>query len=323
MESRALKTALARALSATLCAVGIAVGADARDGAIPAVASDAVSSGEPQAQARLVNEFSGFAGSDAKARNLVAGLRRGSEITLIAPGAGGQPGAATRFVPPTRPMDYGNVRMALVLAREQLAQLDVTQPTPAQISAVLVGGGIASRANGRVATPFLYPGVLQMRAGGMSWARIAATMGVTLAQAMSGKVRPADIPASPDSRNPEAAGAAVGFISVAGERTDVPAPRRAGAAPISSVSITTSSAGGPRTLNVAKPVAPARRLSKGEPGLESPPSKARVLTAADNATRADNVATTVQDGAQRGAVRSAAAAAAHEPSGSEESQAAE
>jgi hypothetical protein len=292
-------------VSALLCAVSLAAGTDAQDAAAPATARDAVSSGEPQAQVRLVGEFSGFAGSDANARSLVAGLRQGAEITLAAPGDGSQSATATRIIPPTRPMDYGNVRIALVLAWEQLAQLGVTQPTPGQIKAVLSGGGIASRTNGRAASPFLHPGVLHMRAGGTSWAKIAGTMGITLAQAMDGRARQADAAASEDSSRPAAASATP--------------------APISSTSITKSSAGGPRTVAVARTAVAERRPATAGPGPEARLPKAGVVAAADAAPRVEKVAVSAQDGAQGGAARMTAAvpAASSEFTESEEVRAAE
>lgn len=294
-------------VSALLCAVSLAAGTDAQDAAAPATARDAVSSGEPQAQVRLVGEFSGFAGSDANARSLVAGLRQGAEITLAAPGDGSQSAAATRIIPPTRPMDYGNVRIALVLAREQLTQLGITQPTPGQIKAVLSGGGIASRTNGRAASPFLHPGVLHMRAGGTSWAKIAGTMGITLAHAMDGRARQADAAASEDSSRPAAASATP--------------------APISSTSITKSSAGGPRTVPVARTaVAVAeRRPASAGPGPDARLPTASVVAAAGAAPRVEKVAVSAQDGAQGEAVRMTAAvpAASSESTESEEARAAE
>lgn len=317
-----MRTAFALALSLALCAVQLAARADGRDAALPA-AVEAISSGEPQARARLVAEFSRFAGSDTNALSLVEGLRQGGEITLTAPGA---PGTTARFTPPTRPMDYGNVRMALVLAREQLAQLDITQPTPAQISAVLAGGGIASRTNGRAATPYLYPGVLQMRAGGMNWSKIAATMGITLAQAINGRTRQADVVVLPESRRPAPAG---GVVSVAGARTEAAAQRRAGAAPapISSASITTSSAGGPRTPVVAKEAAPEGRPPKVQPRPETRPAGASVLVAAEAGATVEKIAAPIPAGAQGGVVGTtgvaAAPAAAHGPGVPEEGPAAE
>lgn len=321
--------AVAILLSGALCAGGIAAGAQVKGAAIPVTGGEAVSSGEPQAQARIVSDFSDFAGSDANARSLVAGLRHGNAITLTAPAAGGQPGTATGFTPPTRPMDYGDVRISLALAREQLAQLGITRPTPAQIEAVLAGGGVASRTSGRVAAPFLLPGVLPMRADGMGWAKIAGTMGVTLGQAINGKAHQAAFSAPPASLHPAAASAAGGLISAAVARSDVTVLRRTGAtpAPIFSASITTTVAASTRTTAVARPRALARRPTNGEPEPEIRRSRARIVAAADSVVKGGMVATPVQDGARGGAVRTVAAAvtstASNEPIGSEEGQTAD
>lgn len=326
--SSALKTHCALLLTALLGAGSLAAGKDAQDAAAPATARAAASSSEPQAQIRLVDEFSAFAGSDANARSLVAGLRQATEITLTARGAaGGQPGAATQLVPPTRPMDYGNVRVALVLAREQLAQLGITQPTPGQIKAVLAGGGVASRANGRAASPFLHPGLLQMRAGGMSWAKIAGTMGITLAQAKEGRIRQAGAAAPPISDRPATTTGGGGIVPPAVAGSEIPPLRRASAAPapISSASITKSSAGGPRTAPVSKPAVAAQRPATAGPGPEIRRPQASVVAAADAAPRVEKVATPAQDGAKGGAVRMTAAvpAASDEPTGTEEGHTAE
>jgi hypothetical protein len=147
-------------LSGVLCAGGIAAGVQLKDAAITVNEGYAAAIEEPQA--RIISSFSDFAGSEANARSLVAGLRQGSEITLTVPASGGQPGTATRFTPPTRPLDYGDVRFSLALAREQLAQLGIARPTPSQIKAVLVGGGVATRVSGRATTPFLFPGVREV-----------------------------------------------------------------------------------------------------------------------------------------------------------------
>lgn len=327
--SPALNTHCALLLTALLGAGSLSAGTDAQDAAAPAPARAVLSSSEPQAQIRLVDEFSAFAGSDANARSLVAGLRQATEITLTARGAGGQPGTATQLVPPTRPMDYGNVRVALVLAREQLVQLGITQPTPGQIKAVLAGGGVASRTNGRAASPFLHPGLLQMRAGGMSWAKIAGTMGITLAQAKEGRVRQAGAATSPISNLPSAAKGGGGIVPPAVAGSEVPPLRRASAtpAPISSASITKSSAGGPRTAPppVAKPAVAAQRPATAGPGPEIRRPQASVVAAADAAPRVEKVAIPAQDGAQGGAARMTAAvpAASDEPTGTEEGHTAE
>jgi hypothetical protein len=320
-----LKSVSVVVLIAVLCVGSLAASVFTKHAATPRTASDAVSSAEPQAQTRLVSDFSAFAGSDANARSLVGGLRQSSEITLTA----GLSGMTTRFTPPTRPMDYGNVRVALVLAREQLAQLGITRPTPAQIKAVLSGGGIASSTNGRAASPYLFPGVLQMRAGGMGWQKIAGTMGVTLAQAMSDNADQADVPAPPDSRHPVAARKAGGVVPEAMARTDVPASRRPGIAPapISSASITKSSGGGPRTAPLVKPVVATRGTANGEPRPERRRPSASVLAAADRVAGGEKpvMLPVHQDAAQGAAVMTPAAVpvASGELTGSEDREATE
>lgn len=257
-----MKMASALVLSGVLCAGSITAGVQLKDAVNLVTEGYAAAIGEPQAQARVIGSFSVFAGSEANARSLVAGLRQGNEITLTVPATGGQPGTETRFTPPTRPMDYGNVSISLALAREQLAQLGVTRATPSQIKAVLAGGGVASRVSGRATTPYLLPGVLQMRAGGMGWAKIADTMGVTLGPAMSGNAHPAAFTAPP----------------------------------ISSASITTSAAAGARPVAVARQPTLARRPAKGEPDPEIRRSRARIMAAADGVAKAGNVKMPAQDG---------------------------
>jgi hypothetical protein len=139
---------------------------------------------DTQAQVRLVSEFSGFAGSDDNARSLVTGLRQSGEITLVS--GSGRPAETATFTPATRPMGYGNVRIALALAREQLAQNGITQPTPDQLRAALAGGVVADGTGSPGSTTRLQ-GVLQMRADGMGWGRIAQSMGTKLGPVLSGK----------------------------------------------------------------------------------------------------------------------------------------
>jgi hypothetical protein len=247
-------------LSGVLCAGGIAAGVQLKDAAITVNEGYAAAIEEPQA--RIISSFSDFAGSEANARSLVAGLRQGSEITLTVPASGGQPGTATRFTPPTRPLDYGDVRISLALAREQLAQLGIARPTPSQIKAVLVGGGVATRVSGRATTPFLLPGVLQLRAGGMGWTKIADTMGVTLKPAMNGNAHPAAYTTPP----------------------------------ISSAWFTTTAAASARNAPVARQPAPARRSARGGPEPEIRRSGASIMAAAGGVAKAGNVTMPVRDG---------------------------
>jgi hypothetical protein len=216
-------------------------------------------------------------------------------------------------------MDFGNVRVALVLAREQLAQLGITRPTPAHLKAVLAGGGIASHANGQVATPFLLPGVLQMRASGMGWQKIAGTMGVTLAQAMNGGAHRAEVAAPPDPRRPVTARVKGHAASEAMANAEVPAP-------ISSASITKSSAGGPRTTPLFKSVV-ATGTDYGEPRPELRRPRASVLAAVNRDAGGEKAVMLPvhQDAAQAAVIVSTSAApvASDELAGSEDREPAE
>jgi hypothetical protein len=278
-------------LGGVLCAGGIAAGVQLKDAATSASGGHTAAIEEPEA--RIISRYSDFAGSEANAQSLVAGLRHGSEITLTAPAKGGQPGTAVRFTAPARPLDYGDVRIALALARTQLAQLGIDRPTPAQIKAVLAGGGIATRVSGQATTPFLLPGVLQLRAGGIGWARIAGMMGVTLEPAMKGNSRPAGV---------------------------MPPP-------ISSGWITTSVAAAAPKAAVIKQPAPARRSAAGEAEPEIRRSGTRVVAAAESVAKAGNAAVPVRESANAAIVLTSAAveapAAADQPVRHEEAQAAD
>jgi hypothetical protein len=247
-------------LSGVLCAGGIAAGVQLKDAATTVNERYAAAIEEPQA--RIISSFSDFAGSEANARSLVAGLRQGSEITLTVPASGGQPGTATRFTPPPPPLDYGDVRISLALARVQLAQLGIDRPTPTQIKAVLAGGGVATRVSGQATTPYLLPGVLQLRAGGIGWAKIADTMGVTLGPAMNGNAHPAAVTTPP----------------------------------ISSSRITTSVAVATLNAAAARQPAPARRSARGGPEPEIRRTKASIMAAAESVAKAGNVTMPVRGG---------------------------
>jgi hypothetical protein len=147
-----------------------------------AVSTFAQSSSPPQT--RLVNEFAAFAGSESNAQSLVTGLRQGSTITLIEPPTPRQTPVETTFVPPTRPMGFGNVSHALSLARTDLARNGITDPTTEQVRVALMGGTIVTR-SGDTTTRIPMQGVLQMRADGMGWGKIANSMGVKLGHVVS------------------------------------------------------------------------------------------------------------------------------------------
>ena len=112
-----------------------------------------------QSEARLVDEYKSFAGSDANAKSLVEGLRDGKEVTLT------DGKTTTTLTPPTRKMGDGNVNIALALTEAKLKEQGITNPTPDQLKSTLSG-------------------ILQQRADGKGWGQIANGMGMKLGDVM-------------------------------------------------------------------------------------------------------------------------------------------
>ena len=135
----------------------------------PTAHSQPLPAGTPDSRyvQRIGDQYVSFAGSSANLESLAAGLRRGSAVTLT------EGTTSVEFLPPTRPMGYGNVTRALDLARRQLSAVGITNPTPEQLRAAMIGGTV-STANGDVALQ----GVLRLRSQGMGWGQIAHAVGV-------------------------------------------------------------------------------------------------------------------------------------------------
>lgn len=144
----------------------------------------AASRGETQVSTNLSGDFAAFAGSPENADSLVRGLRSGTSISLIDPTAPPGTPAGVAFTPPTRPMGYGNVFISLSLAQKQLAAIGIANPTPAELQAALTGGTILTASG-----PIHLNGILQMRADGMGWGKIAKTLGFKLGSVVSGLKR--------------------------------------------------------------------------------------------------------------------------------------
>jgi len=119
-------------------------------------------------ESRLIEKYDRFAGSERNARELVEGLRNDSQIDLS------RGGKTTSFKPATDKMGYGNVDLALGLAKASLAEHGIHNPTPEQIRAALNGGTVTTKSGQRVTLP----GVLKLRASGMGWGQIAHKLGV-------------------------------------------------------------------------------------------------------------------------------------------------
>lgn len=141
---------------------------------------------------KLSAEFSSFLGADAKA--VITGLRNGTRIVLTTTTTmtSSTPGAppvttttTTTVTPPTGKMGFGNVFISLALAKQELSQLGIAQPTPQQLQAALTGGTITS-GTGTTATSTNLQGILTLRSQNMGWGQIAQKLGFKLGQVVSG-----------------------------------------------------------------------------------------------------------------------------------------
>jgi len=136
----------------------------------------AASAGQKTVSRKIAADFTGFAGSQENAEALAAGLRNGAEITLT-----GADGATATFTPPTGTMGNGNVYNSLALAKQQLANVGITDPTPEQTQAALNGGTVT----GADGASYELQGILQMRSEGMGWGQIAKSEGMNLGKVVS------------------------------------------------------------------------------------------------------------------------------------------
>jgi hypothetical protein len=138
-----------------------------------------LSPGQASVANRVAAPFSYFAGSPDNALALANALRNGTTATLTytttTPGSDSQT-TNTDITVSTRPMGWGNVSHALALAQFSLHQAGIDQPTSADLQAAL-NGGTVTNANGQTTT---LAGVLQQRASGMGWGRIAQSYGTTM-----------------------------------------------------------------------------------------------------------------------------------------------
>lgn len=190
--------------------------AAALTGEIQTMDGSATTMGSGVVTDKIAADFEMFAGSKENSTALVTGLRSGSEITLTQEG---EPSAT--FTPATKPMGYGNVSTSLALAKHQLALQGITEPTPEQLQTALNGGTITI--NGETVE---YQGVLQMRADGMGWGRIAQQLGTKLGPVVSGiKSQNAHIAAQPAAQ-PATGQTTSGVTTAGGTGSSAGAPKR-------------------------------------------------------------------------------------------------
>ena len=104
-------------------------------------ASTAMAATAPAAPpARIASDFSAWAGGRNNAEALVAGLHRGSSITLATTGP--DRSVSLAGFTPSAPMSYEDVQSALAAARAALMRIGVRHPTAEQIQAALIGGDV-------------------------------------------------------------------------------------------------------------------------------------------------------------------------------------
>ena len=130
---------------------------------------------------KLAAQYTELAGSRQNAEILITGLRDGKAIVLTSSsGDPSQTPTKAAFMPATGKLGYGEVNIALSLAKASLAKQGITNPTPAQLEAALNGGTITT-ANGTVTLA----GVLTQRQAGQGWGVIAQSLGVKLGAVVS------------------------------------------------------------------------------------------------------------------------------------------
>jgi hypothetical protein len=128
----------------------------------------------------ISNEYSYFL-KNVNSQQVVNDLRNGQWTTTTVDPQTNTTTTTTQPLP-TGKMGYGNVKISLALAQESLRQQNILQPTSEQLHTALVGGQMVPGDPNSTTS-----GILQMRAGGMGWGKIAQQYNVKLGQLMSGK----------------------------------------------------------------------------------------------------------------------------------------
>ena len=183
-------TMIALMLAGMAAAQAIAGETDQGTPSSPAIATTAFSPGQSRVADKFAAPFVTVTGSRENAVALATALRNGSSATLTYPSIAADGTTTTTTVeitPPTKPMGWGNVSHSLALAQVALNQQGITNPTGAELRAALDGGTIMT-ADGRSVT---FAGVLQQRADGMGFGRIAHSYGTTMGAVNRGIKAPA------------------------------------------------------------------------------------------------------------------------------------
>jgi hypothetical protein len=177
-------------IALTFSTIAVGEGTDP-SGTAPATTSDTTGSpGQTRVAGKFGAPFATLAGSRENAVALATALRTGSPATLTYTSTGPRGTTITKTItitPPTKPMGWGNVSHSLALAQFALAQQGISNPTGPQLQAALNGGTLTT-ADGKSVT---MAGVLQQRADGMGWGKIAQSYGTTMGAANHGLKAPA------------------------------------------------------------------------------------------------------------------------------------
>jgi hypothetical protein len=182
----------AAGIFASWSGVGIAQTTTGLNAEVTKMNTLASSQGESKVVDKISSDFSSFLGPDSKA--VVTGLRNGTPITFTstAPSAATGVGATETTIinPPTGKMGHGNVFISLALAKQQLGEMGITQPTPQQLQSALTGGPITTTTGTTTTgTPTTstenVQGILTMRSQNMGWGQISQKLGYKLGPVIS------------------------------------------------------------------------------------------------------------------------------------------
>ena len=149
-------------------------------GSAPALTFAQTSSGSSTPATNISNDYSYFL-KNVNSQQVVNDLRNGQWTTTTTDPTTKVTTTTTEALP-TGKMGFGNVKISLALAQESLRQQGILQPTTEQLHTALVGGQMVPGDSTTMTT-----GILQMRADGMGWGKIAQQYNVKLGQLMSGK----------------------------------------------------------------------------------------------------------------------------------------
>lgn len=183
---RTLKTLAAAVVLAFAPAAFAQATGNPIDAQVVALDKTANNRGQAHVASKIAANFASLAGSEDNALALVNALRTGEAVKLTYPptGTATTPTIST-IDPPTGNMGWGNVKISLALAQDQLARLGITNPTAEQLQAALNGGSVAVKNPDGTTTTTTLRGVLQMRVDGMGWGEIAKAGGTKVGPVVS------------------------------------------------------------------------------------------------------------------------------------------